>query len=76
MKRYFEFVGGSSSKFWEISVSDKTVTVRHGRIGTDGQTNVKTLTDAAAATKHAEKLIKEKLGKGHGEKSASHSHVR
>ena len=71
MKRYFEFVEGSSAKYWEISVSDKTVTVRYGRIGTDGQTNVKTLADADAATKHAEKLIKEKLGKGYSEKPAS-----
>ena len=38
MKRYFEFIEGSSSKFWEISVSDKIVTVRFGRIGTNGQT--------------------------------------
>ena len=71
MKRYFEFVEGSSSKFWEISVSDKTVTVRYGRIGTDGQTNVKVLADAAAATKHTDKLIAEKTGKGYIEKPAS-----
>jgi DNA ligase-1 len=71
MKRYFEFVEGSSSKFWEVAVNDKTVTVRFGRIGTNGQTNVKTLADADAATKHAEKLIKEKTGKGYLEKPAS-----
>ena len=41
-----------------------------GKIGTDGQTNVKTLADADAATKHAEKLIKEKTGKGYVEKPA------
>ena len=70
MKRYFEFVGGSSAKFWEVAVSDKTVTFRFGRIGTDGQKNVKTLDDAAAATKHAEKLIKEKTAKGYLEKPA------
>ena len=69
-KRYFEFVEGSSSKFWEISMSDKTVTVRFGKIGTNGQTNVKTLADADAAAKHAEKLIKEKTGKGYQEKAA------
>ena len=71
MKRYFEFVEGSSAKFWEVAVSDKTVTVRFGRIGTNGQTNVKTLADADAATKHAEKLIKEKTGKGYLEKPVS-----
>jgi DNA ligase-1 len=70
MKRYFEFVEGNSAKFWEISQSDKTVTVRFGKIGTNGQSQVKTLADAAAATKHAEGLIKEKTGKGYLEKPA------
>lgn len=67
MKRYFEFVGGSSAKFWECSVSGSTVTVRFGRIGTDGQTQVKPLDDANAATKHAEKQIASKLAKGYRE---------
>jgi DNA ligase-1 len=71
MKRYFEFVEGSSSKFWEITTSDKTVAVRFGRIGTNGQTQTKALADADAATKHAEKLIKEKMGKGYKETAAS-----
>ncbi len=67
MKRYFEFVEGSSAKFWEIAQNNGTVTVRFGRIGTNGQTQTKTLADEAAATKHAEKLIKEKTGKGYQE---------
>jgi predicted DNA-binding WGR domain protein len=67
MKRYFEFVEGTSSKFWEVSISDNTVTVRFGRIGSEGQTQTKTLADAAAATKHAEKLIASKLAKGYRE---------
>ena len=70
MKRYFEFVEGNSAKFWEISQSGKTVTVRFGKIGTNGQSQVKTLADADAATKHAEGLIKEKTGKGYLEKPA------
>jgi DNA ligase-1 len=70
MKRYFEFVEGSSAKFWEISQSGKDVTVRFGRIGTDGQTQTKTLADAAAATKHAEKLVGEKVKKGYQETAA------
>jgi DNA ligase 1 len=36
--RRFEFVGGSSSKFWEIRVSGNQAVVRFGRIGTNGQT--------------------------------------
>jgi len=70
MKRYFEFVEGSSAKFWEISQSGKDVTVRFGRIGTNGQTQTKTLADAAAATKHAEKLVGEKVKKGYQEIAA------
>ena len=70
MKRYFEFVEGSSAKFWEISQSGKDVTVRFGRVGTDGQTQTKTLADAAAATKHAEKLVGEKVKKGYQETAA------
>ena len=67
MKRYFEFVGGSSAKFWELTTSGTAVTVRFGRIGTEGQTQTKTLPDANAAAKHAEKLISQKLAKGYQE---------
>ena len=67
MKRYFEFVGGSSAKFWEICVSGNEVTVRFGRIGTAGQTQTKTLPDAAAAARHAEKVIATKMAKGYSE---------
>jgi predicted DNA-binding WGR domain protein len=66
-KRYFEFVGGNSAKFWELGISGTEVTVRFGRIGTDGQTQVKSFPDTAAATRHAEKLIAAKIGKGYTE---------
>ena len=66
-KRRFEFVVGVSDKFWEISVTGKDVTVRFGRNGTNGQSNVKSFADGAAAAKHAEKLIAEKTGKGYVE---------
>ena len=66
-KRRFEFVEGTSSKFWEIALTGQEVTVRYGRIGTTGQTNTKSFPDAAAAARHAEKLIAEKTGKGYRE---------
>ena len=69
-KRYFEFVGGSSAKFWEIGVSGNEVTVRFGRIDTEGQTQTKTLPDADAAAHHAEKTIAEKTAKGYHETAA------
>jgi predicted DNA-binding WGR domain protein len=67
MKRYLEFVGGSSAKFYEVSTSGNQVTIRFGRIGTEGQTQVKTLADADAATQHADRLIASKLAKGYRE---------
>src|SRR5205823_9312706 len=66
--RHFEFIGGSSRKFWEISASDNSFTVRFGRIGTSGQSQTKTFADEAKANLEAEKLIAEKVKKGYTEK--------
>jgi DNA ligase-1 len=66
--RYFEFVGGSSRKFWEIGISGNDVTVRFGRIGSAGQTRVKTFADASAAAEHCAVLIAEKTRDGYEEK--------
>jgi DNA ligase 1 len=65
--RRFEFSEGNSNKFWEITIQGTEATVRFGHIGTAGQTSAKTFADAAAAEKHAETLIKQKLGKGYRE---------
>jgi DNA ligase-1 len=67
--RHFEFVEGTASKFWEIAIDGLSVTVRYGRIGTNGQTQTKTFPDAAAAARHTEKLVKEKTEKGYMEGS-------
>jgi predicted DNA-binding WGR domain protein len=69
--RRFEFVGGSSYKFWEVQVQGKDVVIRFGRIGTSGQTQTKNFPDAAAAAKHADRLIREKTGKGYQEVGSS-----
>ena len=65
MKRRFEFVGGNSAKFWEVTVAQATVTVCFGRLGTNCQTNTKSFGDSEAAQKHADKLIEQKVGKGY-----------
>ena len=65
--RRFEFSDGKSNKFWSIAAQGKEVTVNFGRIGTTGQTNVKSFADEAAAAKHVAKLVEEKLGKGYRE---------
>jgi len=67
--RHFEFIGGSSQKFWEISVAGTSFTVRFGRIGTAGQSQTKTFAGEGKAKQEAAKLIAEKLKKGYVEKS-------
>ena len=64
-RRRFEFVGGNSAKYWEIDIHGAQVTVCFGRIDTAGQSEIKTFSDSAAAEKHADKKIKEKLAKGY-----------
>lgn len=68
MTRYFEFVGGSSAKFWEITATNSSVTVRFGRLGTSGQSQTTPMASLDAATRHCERLIRQKLGKGYVEK--------
>lgn len=63
--RYFEFTAGTSRKFWEIGVRETVVTVRYGRIGSEGQSREKAFADAGAAARHAEDLIAEKTGEGY-----------
>jgi DNA ligase-1 len=65
--RRFEFSEGTSHKYWEVSHEGVDVTVRYGRIGTQGQTNVKSFADEAAAAKHAAKIVQEKIDKGYQE---------
>jgi predicted DNA-binding WGR domain protein len=64
MQRY-EFRDSSSQKFWEVGVDGNTLTVRFGKIGTNGQTKTKTLASAEAAENELASLIKEKTGKGY-----------
>ncbi len=67
MKRRFEFVSGSSAKFYEVDVSGNRVELRFGRIGAAGQSQVKTCNDHAAAQGFANRVIKQKTGKGYSE---------
>lgn len=67
--RYFEFVDGKSSKFWEITVDDTEVTVRYGRIGSNGQSKVRSFKNPNAATAHAAILIDKKTNSGYEEES-------
>jgi predicted DNA-binding WGR domain protein len=64
MPRY-EFSEGSSNKFWEINLSGKSFTTTYGKIGTDGQTTIKSWKDNAEAKKEYDKLVAEKVKKGY-----------
>lgn len=66
--RYFEFVGGASAKFWEISMSGNTLTTRWGRIRSTGQSKTKAYADHSAVAKAATRLIEEKLSEGYVER--------
>jgi predicted DNA-binding WGR domain protein len=65
--RYFTSTEDGSSKFWEVAVNDTQLTIRFGRIGTNGQTQTKTFTTPDAARREQEKLIRSKLAKGYAE---------
>lgn len=66
--RYFEFVDGSSSKFWEIQLEGTAFTTRYGKIGTDGQSSMKEWPNEAKAKAEYDKLVAEKTKKGYVEK--------
>ena len=67
MKRRFEFGGGNSAKFWEITQSGASVTVRFGRLGSAGQEQIKSFPTADQAAQQAAKLISQKAAKGYVE---------
>ena len=65
--REFEFVEGTSNKFWKITTDGLAHTVHYGRVGTAGQLQSKEFDTPALAKTSAEKLIAEKLKKGYHE---------
>ena len=69
--RRFEFIAGNSAKFWEISTHNCEVTVRYGRLGTNGQTLTKSFVSDVAANSHVSGQITSKLGKGYVEVTAA-----
>lgn len=66
--RYFEFIEGSSAKFWEIRVDGTTFYTRYGKIGTDGQVTQKDFDSDEKTQAEANKLIVEKTKKGYAKK--------
>lgn len=67
-KRYFEFVEGTSSKFWEVWIDGNEVVTQWGKIGTEGRETRKAFPDAEKTKKEYDKLVAEKTKKGYVEK--------
>ena len=67
--RYFEFVQGTSNKFWKVSQSGNAMTTRWGRIGSNGQSKTKTFADEQTAANVVADLIEEKTDEGYIERA-------
>jgi len=64
---HLAFEEGTSSKFWRARVEGKTLYVNYGKIGSNGQTQVKDFGDAAAAKAEYDKLVRDKRKKGYAD---------
>ncbi|HEY1546937.1 MAG TPA: WGR domain-containing protein [Kofleriaceae bacterium] len=62
---HLEFEEGNSSKFWRARVEGKTLYVNYGKIGSNGQTQVKDFASPDVATREYDKLVTEKRKKGY-----------
>ncbi|WPB79340.1 WGR domain-containing protein [Archangium violaceum] len=67
--RRFEFVEGTSAKFWMAEVQGSTFIVVFGRLGTDGQRKEKEFDNEAGAQREYERKVAEKLREGYQEVS-------
>jgi uncharacterized protein (TIGR02996 family) len=63
--RTFQYNDAKSHKFWNIKVSGGSFTVTFGKVGTAGQTKTKSFASSDKAQAEADKLIREKTGKGY-----------
>ena len=63
--RRFEFIQGTSCKFWEVRCEGSDLLICFGRIGTSGQQLRKPFPNAEKAQRHAEQLIRQKTSKGY-----------
>ena len=68
--RRFEFVEGSSAKFWMGDVEGTNFIIVFGRLGTSGQRKEKAFSTEDAARRELDKKIAEKLREGYSEVSA------
>ena len=60
-----KYSDSTSNKFWEAATEGSKLIIRFGRMGTKGQTQIKTFDSAGSALAEKEKRIKEKIAKGY-----------
>jgi predicted DNA-binding WGR domain protein len=65
--RRFECREGTSNEFWEITIERSLLSLRFGRLGTEGQKEQKSFASDALAEAQAKMLVAEKLAKGYVE---------
>jgi uncharacterized protein (TIGR02996 family) len=63
-------------KFWEIDVHGRWLTIRSGKVGTDGKSETRTFSSHTQARSAAAELIAEKLAEGYSEMTPAPSSLR
>lgn len=71
--RHFIYQDEKSHKFWAVEQQGNELHISWGKVGTNGQSQVKSFADAAAAEKAGLKLIAEKVKKGYVEQAKDNS---
>ncbi|MDO4897565.1 MAG: DUF6493 family protein [Moraxella sp.] len=65
---YLEYHDEISAKFWQIKINGASHTITYGKIGTQGQSKIKTFATPDECQKDADKLIRAKKKKGYAPK--------
>ncbi|QCZ31719.1 DUF4132 domain-containing protein [Escherichia fergusonii] len=71
----FIYQDEKSHKFWAVEQQGNELHISWGKVGTQGQSQVKNFADAAAAEKAELKLIAEKTKKGYVEDASANVHI-
>lgn len=59
------FEEGISTKYWRARVDGQSVHINYGKVGTDGQTQIKDYSSPAQASTELDKLVAERRRKGY-----------
>ncbi|MCI5243106.1 DUF4132 domain-containing protein [Escherichia coli] len=73
--RHFIYQDEKSHKFWAVEQQGNELHISWGKVGTNGQNQVKSFADAVAAEKAELKLIAEKTKKGYVEGNSANVHI-